>query len=90
MVFLRNSKENYTIQAYNPVNVWPRTISRNWKEKKKYINPYSIHKIKRKKSYIFNKSIVTQNAEPSIKSVIFLPLKVRKKQKNLTVIVNAN
>ena len=60
------------------------------KRKNIYINPYSIHKIKRKKSYIFNKSIVTQNAEPGIKSVIFLPLKVRKKQKNLTVIVNAN
>ena len=60
------------------------------KRKNIYINPYSTHKIKRKKSYIFNKSIVTQNAEPSIKSVIFLPLKVRKKQKNLTVIVNAN
>ena len=27
--FLRNSKQNYTIQAYKPVNVWPRTISRN-------------------------------------------------------------
>lgn len=26
---LRNSKQNYTIQAYKPVNVWPRTISRN-------------------------------------------------------------
>ena len=36
------------------------------KRKKKYINPYSIHKIKRKKSYIFNKSIVTRNAELSI------------------------
>ena len=59
-------------------------------KKKNNINPYSIHKIKRKKSYIFNKSILTQNAELSIKSVIFLPLKVRKKQKNLTVTVNAN
>ena len=29
-------------------------------KRKKKINPYSIHKIKRKKSYIFNKSIVTQ------------------------------
>ena len=35
-------------------------------KRKKKINPYSIHKIKRKKSYIFNKSIVTRNAELSI------------------------
>lgn len=60
------------------------------KKKKTILNPIPYIKIKRKKSYIFNKSILTQNAELSIKSVIFLPLKVRKKQKNLTLIVNAN
>ena len=47
------------------------------KKKKTNINPYSTNKTKRNKSYFFNKSILTQNAELSSKSVIFLPLKVR-------------
>ena len=60
------------------------------KRKKNNINTYSTNKTKRNKSYFFNKSILTQNAELTMKSVVFLPLKVRKKQKNLTPIVNAN
>ena len=60
------------------------------KKKKTILIPIQTNKTKKHKSYFFNKSNLTQNAELSIKSVVFLPLKVRKKQKNLTAIVNAN